>query len=72
MIDSGYRDLTSRIRHLLAESPIAELKRIRVDREGDQILLRGRVKTFYAKQMAQETVRPAAGSLHIVNTVDVD
>lgn len=72
MIDSGYRDLTSRIRHLLDESPIAELKGIRVEREGDQILLRGRVKTFYVKQMAQETVRPAAGALHIVNSVDVE
>lgn len=72
MIDTGHRDLTSRIRHLLAESPIAEIRRIHVEQDGDRVLLHGRVRTFYAKQMAQETVRRAKCGLHIVNSVDVD
>lgn len=72
MIDSGYRDLTGRIKHLLAESPIADIRRIRVEQDGDRLLLHGRVRTFYAKQMAQETVRRANSGLHIVNSVNVD
>jgi osmotically-inducible protein OsmY len=72
MIDSGFRDMTGRIRLLLAESPIAEVRRIQVEQDGDRVLLQGRVRTFYAKQMAQETVRRAKCGLHIVNSVSVD
>lgn len=72
MIDSGFRDVTGRIQHLLAESPIADIRRIRVERQGDQVFLQGRVRSFYAKQMAQETIRRAAGDLQIVNSVSVD
>ena len=72
MIDSGFRDVTGRIKHLLAESPIAEIRRIRVEQHGDQVQLHGRVRTFYAKQMAQETIKHATGELHIVNSVNVD
>lgn len=72
MIDSGFRDVTGRIRLLLAESPIAEIRRVRVEQHGDQVLLQGRVRSFYAKQMAQETVRQAVGELQIVNSVNVD
>ena len=72
MIDSGFRDVTGRIQHLLAESPIADLRRIRVEQEGNRVLLQGRVRTFYAKQMAQETARRATQDLRIVNSVNVD
>lgn len=72
MIDSGFRDITGRIRHLLAESPLAEIRRIRVEQDGERLHLHGKVRTFYAKQMAQETVRRAGTGLHIVNSVSVD
>ncbi|MEM8733059.1 MAG: BON domain-containing protein [Planctomycetota bacterium] len=72
MIDSGQRDVTGRLRILLSESPIAEIRRVKVEQQGDRVLLQGRVRSFYAKQMAQETVREAAGKLHIVNTVSVE
>lgn len=72
MIDSGFRDVTGRIRHLLAESPIAEVRRVRVEQQGDQVFLQGRVRSFYVKQMAQETVRRAVGKLRIVNSVSVE
>ena len=51
---------------------MAEVRRIRVEQDGDRLLLQGRVRTFYAKQMAQETIRSAANGLHIVNSVRVD
>lgn len=72
MIDSGFRDITGRIRHLLAESPISDVRSVSVEQHGDRVFLQGRVSTFYAKQMAQETVRTAVGKLRIVNSVDVD
>lgn len=72
MIDSGYRDVTGIIRHELARSPIAEVRRVLVEQQGNRVLLQGRVKSFYAKQMAQETVRHAASGMHIVNSVNVD
>lgn len=72
MIDSGFRDVTGRIRHLLSESPIAEVRCVRVEQHGDQVFLQGRVRSFYVKQMAQETVRRAVGKLQIVNSVSVE
>ena len=72
MIDSTYCDVTGRIRLLLVESPISDVRHIQVEQHGDQLVLRGRVRTFYAKQMAQETVRQAASDLRIVNSVSVD
>ncbi|QDV27657.1 BON domain-containing protein [Aureliella helgolandensis] len=72
MIDSGFRDVTGQIQDLLAESPIADVRRIRVEQDGNRVLLHGQVHSFYAKQMAQETVRRAGQGLHIVNSVNVD
>jgi osmotically-inducible protein OsmY len=72
MIDSGFRDVTGRVKHLLAASPIADLRHIKVVQQGDQVLLQGRVRSFYAKQMAQETVRRAINGMHLVNAVCVD
>lgn len=72
MIDSGFRDVTGRVRHLLATSPIADLRHLKVEQQGDQVFIQGRVKTFYAKQMAQETIRRVIHGLHIVNAVSVD
>ena len=72
MIDAGVRDLATRLRVLLLESPIADIRHVCVEQKGDRVLLAGRVRTFYAKQMAQETIRGAARGLHIVNDVKVD
>jgi osmotically-inducible protein OsmY len=72
MIDAGIRDVTGRLRLLLAESPIADIRHVRVQQDGDRVLLAGSVRTFYAKQMAQETIRGAVRGLHIINEVKVD
>ncbi len=72
MIDSGFRDVVGRLCILLSESPIADLRKVGVKQEGDRVLLIGRVRSFYAKQMAQETIRSAANGLMIVNDVKVD
>ena len=72
MIKSGVRDIAGRVRTLLLDSPIADVRHIRVECKGDQIQLHGRVRTFYAKQMAQETIRREFSDLHLVNSVNVD
>ena len=72
MIESETCDVTNRVRSLLSGSPIAEVRRLQVEHQGDRVLLHGRVRTFYAKQMAQETVRSAVGKLLLVNSVNVD
>lgn len=72
MIDSGIRDISGRLRVLLAESPIAEIRHLRVQQDGDRVFLAGKVRSYYAKQMAQETIRGATGGLQIVNDVKVD
>lgn len=56
---------------VLAKSPVPELRSLRVDEESNQLQLRGRVRSFYHKQLAQEAVLPLAGSLQVVNHVDV-
>lgn len=72
MINSAMLDITGRIKRLLSESPMADVRRVHVEQDGDRVFLQGRVKTFYAKQMAQETIRSATGGMHIVNSVRVD
>ena len=56
---------------LLAQSPIAELRRLRVDEKADKLQLSGQVRSFYHKQLAQETVRSVAGDMQLINRVDV-
>ena len=56
---------------ILASSSVAELRRVRVDETAGELQLSGTVRSFYHKQLAQETVRPVAGGLQLVNTLDV-
>lgn len=44
---------------------------IRCEAEGDTLTLRGEVRTFYHKQLAQESVRLVIGKKRIVNRVRV-
>ena len=56
---------------VLAKSPVTELRSLRVDEQSNQLQLHGRVRSFYHKQLAQEAVLPLAGSMQVVNHVDV-
>ena len=56
---------------VLAKSSVRELRQLQVDEFSDQLRLSGRVKSFYHKQLAQETVRPYAAGRRLVNTVRV-
>ncbi|MDV6034522.1 MAG: BON domain-containing protein [Phycisphaera sp. RhM] len=59
-------------RELLAQSGSGELRQIEVNVEDGQIILRGRVSSFYQKQMAQESLLPVAIGMQICNQLEVD
>ncbi|MEM6468683.1 MAG: BON domain-containing protein [Planctomycetota bacterium] len=61
---------------VLANSPVSELrgisvKAMRIDGESGELQLRGRVRSFYHKQLAQEAILPVAGQMQVVNELDV-
>jgi osmotically-inducible protein OsmY len=72
MIDAGMRDVTERVRQILDSSPHTELRGVQVEQRGNRFFLRGKVSSFYAKQLAQESVRMAVRGLRLVNNVSVD
>ena len=56
----------------LHSSPIFALRVLRVERNGESLLISGRVSSFYYKQLAQEVVRSVSEGLQVVNSIDVD
>lgn len=71
MIEMNQRDITQAASDVLANSSVRELRHLRVDRTADHLQLSGRVRSYYHKQLAQETVRSVAGGMRMVNRVDV-
>lgn len=66
-------DIRSRAQAALAASPIYLLRQIEVDvLDGATLLLRGRVDTYYHKQLAQEVVRAVCDGTRVVNRIDVE
>ena len=69
MIDSGFQDVLGQAKKMLNDSPFHALHELRVEQLGDQVLLKGRVASFFLKQLAQETVRSATRGIEMVNEV---
>lgn len=65
------QDVANAALAVLAQSSVAELRKIRVDGRENELQLSGRVRSFYHKQLAQETVRTVAAGMQVVNQVDV-
>lgn len=55
----------------LGASSIPALRQLQVERDGDSLVLSGRVATFYFKQLAQEIVRGSARGMTVVNQIEV-
>jgi len=72
MIDSGFQDVLGLARKLLRDSPFVALHDLEVDQVDEQVLLKGRVDSFFLKQIAQETVRSATRGIEMINEVIVD
>ena len=71
MLNTVQQEIAEAASNLLANSTIRELRQLRVDGNSDQLHLSGRVRSYYHKQLAQETVRPVASGMRMVNRVRV-
>jgi hypothetical protein len=71
MIDVPNRDPLHHAQSLLDGNSLIDLRTVTVDRDGDRLVLHGRVCSFYAKQVAQETIRPAADGMILDNRLQV-
>jgi hypothetical protein len=73
MGEAWTRDVQPRAQTALANSPIHELRDLRVEQANGALLIRGVVSSFYHKQLAQEVVRAVCREIEIelVNTVRV-
>jgi osmotically-inducible protein OsmY len=55
----------------LRSSPYAALKSVLCESEHDILYLRGRLPSFYHKQLAQEAVAKVRGVTQVVNEIEV-
>jgi osmotically-inducible protein OsmY len=56
---------------VLSSSPMPELRRLVVMATDQEVVLTGRVSSYYMKQMAQESVRTTVGPRKLLNRVVV-
>jgi hypothetical protein len=64
-------DLVGRARAALAKSRIYVLRKLDIEPDGDALILRGNVDSFYHKQLAQELVRMAVEGVEVINAIAV-
>jgi hypothetical protein len=62
---------TSEPSDVLTASPLPQLRRLVVTATDDEIVITGRVSSYYMKQLAQEALRAAAGDRRLLNQVEV-
>jgi len=65
------RQLASRIVAQLAETNRANLKRLSVDVQAGKVTLRGRVASFYEKQIAIQTCQMLGGIEWLIDAAEV-
>jgi hypothetical protein len=56
---------------LLRDSPLPQLRTLEVVETDEEVVLRGRVVSYYHKQLAQEAVLPVLGPRRLRNLVTV-
>lgn len=63
--------LNDRVQTAIASSPHFKGKQLRFESQQGRIVLRGKVKTYFEKQMAQEAIRRIEGVEEIHNDLEV-
>jgi hypothetical protein len=63
--------LTPEPAEILIASPFPQLRRLVVTVNDVEVVITGKVPSFYFKQLAQETIRPALGQRRVLNQVEV-
>ena len=56
---------------VLSASPLPELRRLVVTTSENEVVITGRVSSYYLKQLAQESVRNTVGPRKLLNRVEV-
>jgi osmotically-inducible protein OsmY len=56
---------------VLTSSPLPQLRRLVVTVNEGEVVITGRVPSFYLKQLAQEALRPVLGQRRLSNRVEV-
>lgn len=72
MAHSLLADVASQARAVLGQSRIFDLRALVVAQEGECLVLRGSVDSFYHKQLAQELVKAAVDPVEVINEIQVD
>jgi osmotically-inducible protein OsmY len=70
--DQRDTELERRVTSFLAGKHLPGLRQIEVEARGGVVTLRGRVRTFYEKQLCHQCCRRVAGVLKFIDAVDVD
>lgn len=65
-------DVASQAKAVLSSSRIFDLRCLDVEQDGESVVLRGRVDSFYHKQLAQELVRVAVDGTEVINAICVE
>jgi osmotically-inducible protein OsmY len=69
--ESADRDLERRILNYLAGRHVSALRQLEVEAHNGTVTLRGRVKSFYEKQLCQHCCRRVAGVVNFIDDVQV-
>ena len=56
---------------VLTTSPLPQLRRLVVTVSDVEIVITGKVSSYYMKQLAQEALRPTVGDRRLLNRVEV-
>lgn len=56
---------------VLTSSPLPQLRQLVVTTSETEVVITGRVTSYYLKQLAQETLRHALGHRRLLNRVEV-
>lgn len=72
MVERSTSNVQPEAQSALANSPIYELRVLRVEQRNGALLICGVVSSFYHKQLAQEVVRTVCGrDIELVNSIRV-
>lgn len=70
-MEKAAAELMDRISSVLEQNPHVPHRKLRFEACEDRLILRGTVRSWYQKQMAQETLRGVEGIGEIENQVEV-
>ena len=63
--------LADRVDQAIQTNPYVDGRSLRFEAEGGRVVLQGRVKSYFQKQMAQEVVRRVTGVEQVDNCLEV-